>query len=381
MAEPEIQDQEVPSESVGLRLRSAREAAGMSLADISSRTKIAERYLVAIEEDRFSDLASRTYAVGFSRSYARAVGLNDGEIADAVREALSAEEESWPVHQLESFEPGDPARLPPARLAWIAGLGVLAVIVLVIMLKPSFLFPAGELPDLTSEDPAPATSVAAPEPVIEESSAIDPDGDVVFTALEDAIWVKFYDARGRQLFQKQMAQGESFTIPSDAEGPQIWTGRPDAFEITIGGKQVPKLSEDEITVKDRLVTAAALLAREEKPADAEAGVQAPSVPVATTRRAPSTASPTTQSTVSSRRASSPTSSTAAPVQGTGTASTTTSPAKTVASKPSATAPVSVLPATVTGSATVESPKPAVRKAPDPAPTSAASSGEASGDSE
>jgi len=249
---------ELPLESVGRRLRLAREAAGLSLADISARTKISERHLGAIEEDRFSDLAGRTYAVGFSRTYARSVGLDENEIADGVREALAAEQ-TWPTPQLETFEPGDPARIPSSRIAWIAGLGVVAVLAYLLIFQTSFLSPGASLPDLT-EEPV-AENGAAKPPASEQEAPPDQSGPVVFTALEDKIWVKFYDASGRQLFQKQMALGESYTVPADADGPQIWTGRPDAFAITIGGKDVPKLAETETTVKDQPISAKALLAR------------------------------------------------------------------------------------------------------------------------
>ena len=58
----------------------------------------------------------------------------------------------------------------------------------------------------------------------------------MFTSLEDGIWVKFYDKGGRQLMQKQMALNERYVVPAQAEGPQVWTGRPDALQITVGGK-------------------------------------------------------------------------------------------------------------------------------------------------
>jgi hypothetical protein len=83
----------------------------------------------------------------------------------------------------------------------------------------------------------------------------------VFTALEDGVWVKFYDGSGAQLMQKQMAKGESYTVPAEATGPQVWTGRPDAFAITVGGKPVAKLAEAEGIMKDVPVTAQALLDR------------------------------------------------------------------------------------------------------------------------
>lgn len=88
----------------------------------------------------------------------------------------------------------------------------------------------------------------------------------MFTALEDATWVKFYDGSGNQLMQKEMALGERYTIPADAVDPQMWTGRPYAFSITIGGRAVPKITEEDRTVKDVPVSAEALLARAEEPA-------------------------------------------------------------------------------------------------------------------
>ena len=83
----------------------------------------------------------------------------------------------------------------------------------------------------------------------------------MFTALEPNVWIKFYDASGEQMMQKQMAQGERYTIPADADGPQVRTGRPDAFEITIGGKKVAPLADQPIIVSDVPVSAKALLAR------------------------------------------------------------------------------------------------------------------------
>ena len=55
--------------------------------------------------------------------------------------------------------------------------------------------------------------------------------------------------------------GETYTVPAEAQGPQVWTGRPDALAITVGGKPVPKLAESERIMKDVPVTAQALLAR------------------------------------------------------------------------------------------------------------------------
>jgi len=275
MAEDETREQELPLEGVGARLRNARSVAGLSRADIAARTKIAERHLQAIEEGRLADLASRTYAVGFSRTYARAVGLNEKEIADAVRSELDAGQTHWEP-QLPTFEPGDPARVPPSRLAWLAALAALLIAVALFFVWRSLYDPAISLPDLAEPEPEATATAAAqsasPAPA-GAAAAVPTGGVVVFTALEPDIWVKFYDAAGNQLFQKQMAQGESYSVPPEANGPMVWTARPDALAITVGGKPVPMLGDKPVKMKDVPVTAAALLARPPAP---------PATPAATT---------------------------------------------------------------------------------------------------
>jgi hypothetical protein len=82
---------------------------------------------------------------------------------------------------------------------------------------------------------------------------------VVFTALDEA-WVRFYTPEGT-LSEMLMARGDSYTIPANAREPMLRTGRPDALQITVGGRPVPKLSEDEQVMSDVPVSAQALLAR------------------------------------------------------------------------------------------------------------------------
>jgi hypothetical protein len=150
----------------------------------------------------------------------------------------------------------------------------------------SMFAPTGELPSLLPEEqPTARAARASPAPAARPASS----GPVVFTALEPRVWVKFYDANGTQLMQKEMALGESYTVPANAQGPQLWTGRPDALKITVGGREVPPLATEQAIMKDVPVTAAALLSR---PAPAPAQTQAqiaapPPAPAATPRPRPS----------------------------------------------------------------------------------------------
>jgi hypothetical protein len=59
----------------------------------------------------------------------------------------------------------------------------------------------------------------------------------------------------------ELAAGNSFTVPAGAAGPKLMTGRPNALAITVGGRAVPKISEELRTVVDVPLDGASLLAR------------------------------------------------------------------------------------------------------------------------
>lgn len=265
---------ELPLETVGARLLRTREAAGLTRAQLAAVTKIPERHLAAIEASNFAALPARTYAVGFSRSYAKALHLNENEIVAAVRSEL-ADLEPTPLRATPAFEPGDPARVPGARFAWFAALAALVVVIAGFAFAwRSYYLPGGTLPSILPTEAAGPAAV----PGATEAVPVPVSGPVVFTAEQPGIWVKFYDGAGTQLLQKQLAQGESWTVPDAAGDVKIWTARPEALAITVGGKPVPKLADVQRTVKDVSVTAAALLAR--SAAGAAAGEVPSSAPVA-----------------------------------------------------------------------------------------------------
>ena len=68
---------ELPLSGPGATLRRAREALRLDLANVAADTRIPLRHLEAIEQDNFESLPSRAYAIGFSRTFAKAVGLDD----------------------------------------------------------------------------------------------------------------------------------------------------------------------------------------------------------------------------------------------------------------------------------------------------------------
>src|SRR5215471_4849009 len=65
---------------IGERLRRAREARGLTLDAVAASTHIRERYLEALEEERFEEIPGPAYVKGFLRNYAVHLGLPEDEI-------------------------------------------------------------------------------------------------------------------------------------------------------------------------------------------------------------------------------------------------------------------------------------------------------------
>ena len=256
----EMPEDSLLPQGVGPQLRLAREKRGLSIEDIAEATRISQRHIATIEAGDFATLPGRTYAVGFARSIAKTVGLDQEEVCAKVRAEL---DDMGPSDggRYGSYEPGDPARAPSARLVWFSILALVILLAGLFMAYRVMFSPSADLPSLVAqqeaEDAAEQVAAEAEEqPVAEVTS-----GEVTFTSTADAVWVRFYDAAGRRLMEKEMALGESYTVPADANGPQLWTGRPDALEIAVGGRAIARLSEDDVTMRDVPVDAASLLAR------------------------------------------------------------------------------------------------------------------------
>jgi cytoskeletal protein RodZ len=75
-------------ELIGARLNHARTMANLVLQDIADRTKISLRFLAAIENDDFSALPGHVYIYGFTRAFARAVGLDEESLVAALKEKM-----------------------------------------------------------------------------------------------------------------------------------------------------------------------------------------------------------------------------------------------------------------------------------------------------
>lgn len=240
-------------ERAGALLRAARERQGLSLTEVASRTRVPTRHLEAIEVNDYAGLPSTTYATGFARAYARAVGADEVEVARAVRLELAGV--IRPQRDYTPYEPTDPARVPSRGLAFAALALAILLAVGAGLYYATDLFRRGG-----ASQAVPPAAVVATRPVPAPVTTPTAGGQVLVTAT-DEVWVRIYDAAGKTLHQGTLKAGEHFEVPGDAADPRINVGRPDKLSITINGSQVQGLNLGAQPIKDVRVGAAALLAR------------------------------------------------------------------------------------------------------------------------
>jgi cytoskeleton protein RodZ len=78
--------------TVGEMLKTAREKKQLTLPDISQQTRIAVKYLVAIENNNFAQLPPATFTKGFMQNYARLVNLDPKNVLAVFRRDFDQDE-------------------------------------------------------------------------------------------------------------------------------------------------------------------------------------------------------------------------------------------------------------------------------------------------
>lgn len=255
----------------GDQLRAAREAQGLDLAEVAARTRIPQRHLEAIEQGTYSGLPSITYATGFAKAYARAVGADEVAIARQVRDELGQQERPAPMPE---YPLEDPTRVASSGLAWF---GVIVAVLLVAAIGIWYgtnLFRGGAsagdgLAQELAPTPAPTAAVAAaptPQPSV-------PAVEHVTLVARGPAWIRVTDANGTRLVEKELAAGERYEVPDDAARPRVRTGRPDQIQVLINGAEVAPLGTTVETVEAE-ISSAALRARGQAPAAAASAAPA-----------------------------------------------------------------------------------------------------------
>jgi cytoskeleton protein RodZ len=118
-------------DSLGARLRAAREARNLSLREVSDSTRITRRHLEAIEADDYKQLPGGIFNRSFVKAFARAVGYDEDEAVSAYQRVARESGESFDdvptTRQASRIYTDDiPARSPV--LTALLSLAILAII-------------------------------------------------------------------------------------------------------------------------------------------------------------------------------------------------------------------------------------------------------------
>lgn len=122
----------VPAElHFGILLRRARERRGLSQQDVVRTTRIAERWLPALEEARLDLLPAPVFVTGYVRSYARLVGLDEGDLVERYQGLIQQRGEQLVQAALLEEPAPAPGLSPQQRRALVLGgclVGALALL-------------------------------------------------------------------------------------------------------------------------------------------------------------------------------------------------------------------------------------------------------------
>ncbi|MBC6944326.1 MAG: hypothetical protein DWB47_02500 [Gammaproteobacteria bacterium] len=179
---------------LGERLRSARKARALTVAQVAEALHLEEPMVLALEEDRFEAMGAPVFVRGHLRRYAQLVGLAPDAVLEAYRAAVP-ESVAPPPLARSRIEP-EALRIGP-WLLWL--IGALVVIGLAIafsggpeepaatgaapaVLEHEAMPSSGALPETL---PAPATA-PTPEPMPESSTAPAATGMPAATSAGDA---------------------------------------------------------------------------------------------------------------------------------------------------------------------------------------------------
>ncbi|MGQ4731210.1 MULTISPECIES: helix-turn-helix domain-containing protein [Streptomyces] len=232
--------------SIGRALQQARIAAGLTVEEVSSSTRVRIPIVHAIEQDDFSRCGGDVYARGHIRTFARAVGLDPEPLVeeyDADHGGRPAPTPAAPLFEAERI------RSEPRRPNWTAAM--VAAIVAVVGFVGFTLFsgedePAntaqvaeGSKPDKTAAKPT-TTKPADPKPVPSESAIAAAPRDKVTVKIgvsRDESWISAKDHNGRMLFDGLLLKGESKTF-QDSERIDLVIGNAGVIELFVNGKKL-----------------------------------------------------------------------------------------------------------------------------------------------
>ncbi|MFJ9662675.1 helix-turn-helix domain-containing protein [Streptomyces griseoflavus] len=243
----DVSEEARPSVSVGRALQQARIAAGLTVDDVSTATRVRIAIVHAIEADDFAPCGGDVYARGHIRTLAKAVRLDPAPLlAQYEREHGGGRPAPTPAAPLFEAERIRPERRGPN---WTAAM--VAAIVVVIGFV-GFTMVKGEdeggkanvadgaTPSKSTSSTPKSEKPLAPEPEPSDSAIAAAPQDKVtvqVTAADGRSWISAKDHNGRLLFDGLLKQGDTETF-QDSSKINLVLGDAGAIDLFVNGKKI-----------------------------------------------------------------------------------------------------------------------------------------------
>ncbi|MCJ1681048.1 DUF4115 domain-containing protein [Streptomyces sp. APSN-46.1] len=251
ISEDPVVERSAEGPSIGTALKKARIAAGLTVEEVSSTTRVRIPIVHAIEEDDFTRCGGDVYARGHIRTLARAVRLDPAPLVDSYDAAHGGRPAPTPAAPMFEAERIRPERQRPN---WTAAM--VAAIVAVIGFVGFTAFSGGDdakrpvAEGSASPKPAPKQPAGkpaaqpqtpqAPKPEPSDSAIAAAPKDlvtVVLTADDGDSWISAKDHSGRLLFDGTLEEGDSKTF-TDKESIELVLGDAGAVNLFVNGKEI-----------------------------------------------------------------------------------------------------------------------------------------------
>lgn len=161
------------AETLGEKLRAAREERGISISEVAEQTRIAPMYIECIEKDNYKPLPGGIFNKGFVKSYARFIGYDEHE---ALQEygAIATQAEGTQDDHFRSYRPEvlTDDRASQSTLPTIIFAGIILA-----MMTGGILFLVNYLQSSPSEPVAVNSAVNSQEPLQAEAPISAPTGN------------------------------------------------------------------------------------------------------------------------------------------------------------------------------------------------------------
>lgn len=239
-----------PRISVGRALQQARIAAGLTVDEVSSATRVRIAIVHAIEADDFAPCGGDVYARGHLRTLARAVHLDPEPLIAQFDAEHGGRPSPTPAAPLFEAERIRPERRGPN---WTAAM--VAAIVVVIGFVGFTAFKGGDdgsdAKSQVADGTKPSVSKSAkPRPKKEKPAAPsgEPSDSAIAAAPQDKVtvqvsapngrsWISAKDHNGRMLFDGLLKKGESKTF-QDSTKINLILGDAGAIQLYVNGKKI-----------------------------------------------------------------------------------------------------------------------------------------------